>query len=118
VHIGDAEDHTEDIELDFAYRHASALIFASRAEGFGLPLVEAMHYGLPVLASDIPIFHEIGGEYPIYFDPDRSESLLAAVLAFESAVAHGTLIRRAKPWLSWEDSTRMLLSKVVGAEAS
>ena len=48
-----------DAELDYAYRHASALIFASRCEGFGLLLVLAMHYGLPVIASDIPVFREI-----------------------------------------------------------
>ncbi len=56
-----------DAELDFAYRHAAALIFASRCEGFGLPLVEAMQHGLPVLASDIPVFREIGGNYPDFF---------------------------------------------------
>jgi O-antigen biosynthesis alpha-1,2-rhamnosyltransferase len=64
-----------DSELDYAYRHASALIFASRCEGFGLPLVEAMHYGMPVIASDIPVFREIGGDYPSYFDLDVPGSL-------------------------------------------
>jgi alpha-1,2-rhamnosyltransferase len=102
-----------DAELDYAYRHASALIFASSCEGFGLPLVEAMQYGLPVLASDIAVFREIGGDYPEYFEPDQEDSLHEAIRRFE--LAHplsASLDRRAQPWLSWSDSAQMLLKKV------
>ncbi len=74
-----------DAQLDFAYRHAAALIFASRSEGFGLPLVEAMQYGLPVLASDIPIFREIGGDYPRFFPPGDEQAIYDAVRALASA---------------------------------
>lgn len=103
-----------DAELDYAYRHASALIFASRCEGFGLPLVEAMHYGLPVIASDIPVFREIAGDYPTYFDLAAERSLDRALVRAESAAA-GTLARpAARSWLSWTDSARMLLGKVTG----
>ena len=102
-----------DAELDYAYCHASALIFASRCEGFGLPLVEAMQYRLPVLASDIPVFREIAGDYPTYFELDAERSLDRALRRMESAAAAGTLPRPAqRPWLSWADSARMLLEKV------
>jgi alpha-1,2-rhamnosyltransferase len=110
-----------DTELDHAYRHASALIFASCCEGFGLPLVEAMQYGLPVLASDIEVFREIGGEYPHYFDVDDERSLYEAVRGFESRAGSGErLQRQPQPWLSWAESARMLLEKVSvpGADAS
>lgn len=108
-----------DAELDYAYRHASALIFASECEGFGLPLVEAMQYGLPVLASDIAVFREIGGDYPRFFDLGDANGLRDAIRLFES-VAAGTgpdsVTRVPRRWLSWEDSARMLLEKVsVGA---
>ena len=102
-----------DAELEYAYRHTSALIFASRCEGFGLPLVEAMHYGLPVVASDIDVFREIGAEYPTYFDLNDPRALEAVLRQRQSAPAravHGSA--PAREWLTWADSARMLLEKV------
>jgi len=102
-----------DVELDYAYRHVSALIFASRCEGFGLPLVEAMHYGLPVLASEIDVFREIGADYPAYFsldDPRALDSLLRQRLELVASAPPGRA--PARQWLSWADSARMLLEKV------
>jgi O-antigen biosynthesis alpha-1,2-rhamnosyltransferase len=104
-----------DAELDYAYRKASALIFASECEGFGLPLVEAMQYGLPVLASDIPVFREIGGDYPHYFDPHDGRALHDAICRFEAVGAGSgapSYTRVPQHWLSWTDSARMLLEKL------
>ena len=102
-----------DAELDFAYRHAAALIFASRCEGFGLPLVEAMQHGLPVLASDIPVFREIGGDYPDFFRPGDERAIYDAVRRFaDKPMADSHARRMPKPWPSWSDSARMLLGKV------
>jgi alpha-1,2-rhamnosyltransferase len=108
-----------DAELDFAYRHAAALIFASRCEGFGLPLVEAMQYGLPVLASDIPVFREIGGNYPDFFQPGDEHAIYDAVLRFaDSRISRPNTVRTPKPWPSWTDSARMLLDKVTAPQSS
>jgi glycosyltransferase involved in cell wall biosynthesis len=49
--------------------HARALLFPSFVEGYGLPLVEALSLGTPVIASDLPVFREIAGEIPDYLDP-------------------------------------------------
>jgi alpha-1,2-rhamnosyltransferase len=108
-----------DAELDFAYRHAAALIFASRCEGFGLPLVEAMQYGLPVLASDIPVFREIGGDYPDFFQPGDECAIHDAVRRFaDSRISSPNRVRTPKPWPSWTDSARTLLGKVTAPRNS
>jgi len=48
---------------------ARALLFPSLVEGYGLPLVEALRSGTPVIASDLPVFREIAGNIPEYLDP-------------------------------------------------
>lgn len=50
-------------------RGARALLFPSFAEGFGLPLLEALAMGVPCLCSDLPVFREIAGALPVYLDP-------------------------------------------------
>jgi alpha-1,2-rhamnosyltransferase len=69
-----------DGELVHAYRHAKALVFPSLAEGFGLPIVEAIASGTRVFASDIPVHREIGGDACVYFDP-RDPAALAERIA-------------------------------------
>lgn len=69
--IQDAADH----ELHWAYQNTEALIAASKDEGYGLPLIEAAHFGLSILCSDIPIFHEVTQEYATYFRGMDSASL-------------------------------------------
>jgi len=57
-------------ELKSLYASASALIYPSIDEGFGIPPIEAMASGTPVIVSDIPVFHEVLGEAAIYVAPD------------------------------------------------
>ena len=68
-----------DAELQHVYGHSSALVFPSLAEGFGLPIVEAIASGIRVFASDIPVHREIGGDACVFFDP-RDPSGLAGLL--------------------------------------
>lgn len=56
-------------DLVYLYKNAEALVHPSLSEGFGLPVIEAAHFGLPVIASDIPVFKEILGEDYISFNP-------------------------------------------------
>lgn len=58
-----------DAEVAGYLRHAQALLFPSFAEGYGLPLLEALALGMPVIASDLPAFREIAGAIPEYLDP-------------------------------------------------
>ncbi len=65
-----------DTELRNLYTHAEALVFPSLMEGFGLPALEALAHGCPVIASDIPVFHEILEDVPKYFDPHDEKALV------------------------------------------
>lgn len=66
-------------ELDTLYHDAAAYVLPSRFEGFGLPVLEAMARGCPVVCSDIPVLHEVGGEAALYTDTQDVESLASAV---------------------------------------
>lgn len=64
-------------------RQSTALVTASRDEGFGIPLLESMALGVPVVVSDIGIFHEVAGEAGLYADPDTPEEFAARVRELE-----------------------------------
>jgi glycosyltransferase involved in cell wall biosynthesis len=61
--------HCTDAELATWLHHAQALLFPSMAEGYGLPVTEALARGVPVIASDLPAFRETVGDIPDYADP-------------------------------------------------
>ncbi len=103
-----------DAEVRFAYRHAACLIQPSVAEGFGLPVVEALRHATPVLASDIPVFREVGGDAVTYFDLCDSAMLARRIAegAFRSPP-----VGRADV-ISWRESLRDLLRVLDGAPAA
>jgi len=92
-------------------RRVTASVTLSGSEGFGIPLVEAMRVGTPVIASDIPIFREVGGDAVEYVDPRNPRAVAEAVLTledperFSSASAAG--LERAGDF-SWEASAAQL----------
>lgn len=61
---------------------ACALLAPSRAEGFGLPVAEALRLGVPVIASDLPAFREAGGMVPAFLDPGATEAWLRMIRHF------------------------------------
>lgn len=70
-----------DEELSALYAKAEALVFPSLYEGFGIPAIEAMSFGCPVLASDIPVMHEVCSDAVVYFDPTSKKSLTDALIS-------------------------------------
>ena len=102
-----------DTELEFCYRHSKSLVFPSFVEGFGLPLVEAMQRGLPAMASDIPVFREIGADFLAYFNLDDPSSLAALVRRFEETGQFPAARKLADwSWLGWRESTRQLIERI------
>jgi glycosyltransferase involved in cell wall biosynthesis len=65
-----------DRELANAYKYATAFIYPSLYEGFGIPLLESMHYGCPIVASNSSCFPEIAGNAAVFFEPDSTEDLI------------------------------------------
>lgn len=101
-----------DTELEHCYRHAKAVILASWGEGFGLPIVEGLQHGLPVIASDLPVHREVAGDFAAYFDPAQPDALAAWIERFETL---GELpgVSPAKDFrpVSWYEGTKDLLQR-------
>jgi len=68
-------------ELEALYARASAYVIPSLFEGFGLPVLDAMSRGCPVISSDIPVLHEVGGDAALYTDATSPEALAEAISA-------------------------------------
>ena len=66
-------------ELKIAYISVNGVVYPSLSEGFGRPCLESMLFGTPLVCSDLPVFHEIVGDYPIYFNPYRLEELKSSI---------------------------------------
>ena len=98
-----------DAELDDVYRRATALIAASEAEGFGLPLIEAARHGLPIIARNIAVFREVAGKHAFYFAGESASSLARSIRYWETLRQHG---QHPRPdglgWLSWQESAQSL----------
>jgi glycosyltransferase involved in cell wall biosynthesis len=86
----------DDAALAPLWRDARALLFPSLAEGFGLPLAEAMAAGCPALCSPLAVFQEIAGDYPVYLPADDAYSWADAI-AQRAAVAAPRPGRAAVP---------------------
>lgn len=74
-------ERVDDTELEGLWGLAAAVALPTRAEGFGLPLLEAMGRGLPVACSDLPVLREVGAGVPHWFGPDDALGAARAILA-------------------------------------
>ena len=108
-------EQMSDPEIFYLYRHAAALLFLSKGEGFGLPLVEAAHHGTPIVCSDISSTREIAGEHATYVGTDDAAVLARDLNAVWQRLQLGTAPQSSSmPRLSWEESTNALMHVVIG----
>lgn len=102
--------------LDQLYASSTCLLAASYGEGFGLPLIEAAQHRLPILARNLPVFHEVAGTHASYFDASTAQALAQAVqqwLAQHRSSQHPP--SQDMPWLSWQGSAAQLLQRLLPA---
>jgi glycosyltransferase involved in cell wall biosynthesis len=103
----------DDESLCYLYNKAVAFIYPSLYEGFGIPLLEAMACGCPVIASRIPSTVEVAGNCPIYFEPTDKEQLLGGL---DAALRKGRESEHVRSGLervrqySWDKTARRTLN--------
>jgi glycosyltransferase involved in cell wall biosynthesis len=110
-------DGTSEADYLALLETATALVTTSLDEGFGLPLVEAMTLGTPVVVSDIPIFREIGGEAALYAPATDAAAVASAIRRLEDPVewaARSTASRAQAGQFSWKRSAETLLATLEG----
>ena len=99
-----------DVELQKTYIESTALINASVGEGFGLPLVEASLFGLPLILRDIPIFREIAGEKAWYFATDDAGELAISVKSWIAEYMTDRISPNTEiNVISWKDTCNEIL---------
>ncbi len=104
------------LELAAYFHHMEGLLMPSLLESFSGSYLEAMHYGVPILTSDLDFAHEVCGEAALYFDPWNPGSIMDSITRFRSdPELAGTLTRAGKEQMEassidWDEVTRIFLS--------
>jgi glycosyltransferase involved in cell wall biosynthesis len=107
------EGRVGDARLAALLANARALLMPSFAEGFGLPVAEALAAGVPVIASDIAVLRETGGCVPDYLDPLDGPAWMRAIgdYALEHSPQRAAQLQRMGSWKApgWDEHFRQLL---------
>jgi len=103
-----------DEDMPLIYKNALAYIFPSLKEGFGLPVLEAMSFGLPVVCSNLSSLPEIAGEAALYFNPYREDEIAEKIyLLISNEQLRQKLIERGKERIkkfNWRDCAENTLN--------
>ena len=107
-----------DAELAWLYGNARALVFPSKYEGFGIPVLEAQSLGCPVVSSNAASLPEVAGDGAQYFDPDDPSTLLTELQRLETNPAlvddlRSRGLENARRY-SWNESARTILKSLEG----
>jgi len=106
--------YVDDADLPRLFADAECFVMPSLAEGFGIPVLEAMHYGAPVACSDIGALAEVGGEIAVYFDPASPQRIAEGIerrLATDRREAVEAGFQRAERF-TWERTAQLTLEAI------
>jgi glycosyltransferase involved in cell wall biosynthesis len=99
-------------KLSSQYQKADILVIPSKYEGFGLPVIEGLKRGLPVICSDIPVFHEVADPAALYFDPNNPIDLANQIIFLSNNAEQKQILKVEGPKLvkkySWKKSAQKL----------
>lgn len=101
-------NYVPDSELPGLYAGATALLYPSWTEGFGLPVAEALAAGIPVVTGNAPALREVGGREALYTEPDDIETMAGHIRTVVEMVTSEDDFRRRQEWtrqFSWDCST-------------
>lgn len=103
-----------DDELSSLYNRADVVLMTSLGEGFGLALIEAAHYGKPLIVRDIPIFREIADGHAFFFKGVSGTQLATQIEEWMKTYKNGTYCKsQGMECLSWQESAHRLLTIVL-----
>jgi glycosyltransferase involved in cell wall biosynthesis len=100
-------DSVSDSELQHVYKRAGLFVFASKYEGFGIPMVEALFHKIPCIVSDIPTFHEIGKDGVIYLPIGTKEDAKGWALAIDSFFQNPMPMDVSIETFRWENAAQI-----------
>ena len=107
-------ENIQDDELNVFYQHALCYVLPSLYEGFGLPVVEAMQRGCPVITSNISSLPEAGGDAALYVDPENVDDIAEKITKLiDDKKLRSELIEKGKKQVmkfSWEKAARETLA--------
>ena len=108
--------NADDATLHCLYRHAEAVVLASKAEGYGIPVAEGAWFGKPLLLRDIPIFREIAQEGATYFD-GGGDVLAKSAKKLHEQIAQGQPVPMPKSdqFPDWKQSFAMLKARLLSS---
>lgn len=110
--------HVDDNLLSSLYAHAEALVMVSLYEGFGLPLVEAMQWGIPIVASNTSAVAEVAGNAGLLVDPTDIDAIARALKSISEDQETRTMLienARIRAFLfSWEKAASETMALIVG----
>ncbi|MDB5047004.1 MAG: uncharacterized protein JWO30_75 [Fibrobacteres bacterium] len=93
-------------ELRYLYQNTAGLVYPSKDEGFGLPLMDAYREKCPVFCSDIPVFREVMGNYASYFNPVDPEDMAAKLAVWKKGTDNAIALNHG---YSWDEAASSLL---------
>lgn len=104
-----------DAELQYCYRQSRGVILPSIVEGFGLPIVESLWYGQKTFASDTPIHREVGADDCSYFSLSDPNSLVEAIMDWETQLLSPRPALPIRQPLGWSESCDQLFDRCLDA---